>query len=84
MAGDAEGEGELAGQVNGDQDDDDSGGEAEVLDDDLFGPPGEVDDGGDDGQLVADDDYVGRLQGEVGTVAARGQAEGDVPGWPCR
>ena len=81
VPGDAEGEREMTGQVEKDQGRDDDGGEGQVGGHDPAGVSGEVDGGGQGGQLVLDHDHVGGLKGQVGAVASHGHP--DMGGGQC-
>src|SRR6185437_3561548 len=81
----AEGKRQVPGEVPGDQGGDDGGGDHQVRGDDPAGAAGQPDDGRDGGQVVAHDDDVGGVQGQVragpahgGTGADGGQGRGVV------
>jgi hypothetical protein len=64
----------VPGQIPGDQRGDDGRGDGEVRSDNPPGPARQGDHGGDGGQIVAHDDRVGGVQGEVGSSPAHGRA----------
>ncbi len=68
------GEWECAGEVPDDEAGDERRGDDEVGGHDAAGAARQLDHGGDSGEVVADDDGVGGLQGEVGPGAAHGDA----------
>ncbi len=74
MAQDAQRQRQVSGQVPDDQDRDEGSGDREVGGHHAAGPAGQGDDRRDGGQVVADDDRVGGLQGQVGSGPAHGDA----------
>jgi hypothetical protein len=69
-------------QVPGDQRGDDGRGDCEVRGDNPAGPARQGDHGRDGGQVIAHDDGVGGVQGEVGSGPAHGHAR--MRGGQCR
>ena len=75
MAGHTQGEREVAEQVPGHQHGDERARDDQVGDHHAAGPAGERDDGGQRVQIVAGQDGVGALQGQVGAVRTHGHAQ---------
>jgi len=71
----AQGEGEVHAEGQDHQEHDDGQGEGDVLPDDAPGFAGQSDGKGEQVQVVAHEDHVGRLQGHIGAGAAHGDAD---------